>query len=244
MKLINILKKRLLPTTILTVFGAIGICVNSSEAAKITIDPDNFSVFQDISTAIPGVQLSLINDNPSSPAAPASIVVVQGSAASTGSRVFGRGIPGFFPDESFFEPGIFTGVLSVFKASFDTPTDFVSIDVIKVALGDFGRLRAFDSSNNLVAESITPSLGSFGNFSTVSISRPIADISYILAAGYPPPQSPPFNGVALDNFKFNQVSPEQVPEPLTILGSITALCFGLTLKRGVFKKQKKEKVVV
>ncbi|MEQ8537772.1 MAG: PEP-CTERM sorting domain-containing protein [Coleofasciculus sp. D1-CHI-01] len=67
-----------------------------------------------------------------------------------------------------------------------------------------------------------------------------SDIGYIRISGV---NRGGGGGFAFDNFNATQsiVNPEPVPEPLTILGSATALGFGGLLKRQHSKKQKKDK---
>ncbi|MEM8678355.1 MAG: S8 family serine peptidase [Planctomycetota bacterium] len=69
-----------------------------------------------------------------------------------------------------------------FRADFDTPTSFVSIDVGSDDSSDVAFLRAYASDGTLLDEVVSGSV-STGGSQTISISRPSADIAYIISAG-------------------------------------------------------------
>ena len=87
---------------------------------------------------------------------------------------------------------------------------------------DVGRMRAFDIGGTLLAAIITPDLRD--TFLTVSITRPTADIAFVLVGG--------LNAEAmfLDNLQYNVAS---VPEPST-LGLLGAGLLGLFIHRKRF----------
>jgi len=108
----------------------------------------------------------------------------------------------------------------VLRADFGVFADFVQIDLI-FDDDDQGFLRAFDSSGTLL-DTVT----AFGDgqtpgqeFARVSITRPSADIAYIIAGGSNA------EGHFLDNLQVNVVP---VPAAAWLLGSSLIGLFGMT----------------
>lgn len=62
-------------------------------------------------------------------------------------------------------------------------TDFVSIDVGSDDASDIGVLRAYDQAGMLLEEVISGSIGAGGS-ETISITRPTADIAWVIATGH------------------------------------------------------------
>jgi hypothetical protein len=93
-----------------------------------------------------------------------------------------------------------------FRADFTSPTSSVSIDAIADDSFDLGRLQAFDAAGNLLATYDTAPLTFFGAVETMTISRPTADIAYIIAGG--------INGeiTYLDNLHFSGSEPTAVTD--------------------------------
>ncbi|MCY2989561.1 MAG: dockerin type I domain-containing protein [Planctomycetota bacterium] len=88
------------------------------------------------------------------------------------------------------------------KAQFSTPVSKVQIDAIGTRADSYGRLEAYDASGKLLARYTTPALGA-GAVQTMVISRPMADIAYVIARGHK--SSLATNVVAsihLDNLRF------------------------------------------
>jgi hypothetical protein len=184
-------------------------CVNS-HASLVIFDPDNFAVGTLLDDAVIGVSLS-VDGLPGS-----GVQAIDGfslfnnrNLTTTGSLVFGQS-----PPHSVDVPYGRDELNGLFRADFDTPTDFVSIDVI-FDDDDFGRLLAFDASTNLLA---TVSVAGDGRgpvpFQTTSITRAGADIAYVLVGG------DLGEALALDNFQFNQFT-------VTELGTVPLLAFGV-----------------
>lgn len=210
------------------VFAAL-LSAPQAKAVIITIEPDDFAEFTDLTDAIPGVTLVPVPNSGEPRMNLDDVEAITGSFTSTGSRVFGRQISSFSPDDSWFETEI-DSVVSLFRASFNVPTDFVSIDMINKGFGTFGTLRAFDSTGSLL-DTVTVDLDGVGTFATASISRPSNDISFILAAG-PVTTFVPALPIALDNLRFN--APESIPEPTTLaLFALGLAGLGLARRRRV-----------
>jgi hypothetical protein len=176
-----------------------------TEAAVVTVEPDDFQEGQALTNVREGVTLSVANGD-GIPQPNSQVVTFQGDYSSTGSLVFGRQVTSFLPDDSWFLTSIF--VHSIFRADFDVPVAQVSIDVVRKQPKS-GALFAYDSSDTLL-HAATTAVGDIGTFATATIIRPHADIAYVLAGGYPVVSGPPFNVVTLDNFQFSQV-PSTVP---------------------------------
>ncbi len=188
------------------------LCTSVTQATIVIIEPDNYLPGQALTNVISGVTLSVANGS-GVPQLNDQVEAFQGNFSSTGSLVFGRQVVPFIPDDNWFLTDIF--VHSILRADFNVPVDAVSIDVISDTTGDEGALLAYDASGTLLDTAVV-SLGNPGTFATATISRPTADIAYILAGGYPVVSSPPFNVVALDNLQFNVIP---IPPALYLFGS-------------------------
>ncbi|HEX3601183.1 MAG TPA: proprotein convertase P-domain-containing protein, partial [Lacipirellulaceae bacterium] len=151
---------------------------------QAAIEPDDYSIGTDLSSIVPGATLSYAGS-------PGSIVTANAGVASTGSQVIG----------GTWDNG------TQLRVDFANPTNFVGIDVVSDDEFDLGILEAFDAGGNLLATYFSAPLTAFGQFETISISRPTADIAYVLASGY--------NGEAvyLDNLRFGSSEPFRVTDP-------------------------------
>ena len=165
---------------------------SQAQAATIMVEPDNFAVGVDIRSAFPGVTLS-VQGEPST-----QVIVVDGystfvgkNVATTGTKMFGQSpaTESAIPDaEKNWDESTF-GLL---RADFASPVDYVQIDLI-FDDDDTGFLKAFDAGGNLLATftgqgdgrgTSSPYCPPFCSPSvTASITRPTADIAYILAGG-------------------------------------------------------------
>lgn len=128
-----------------------------------------------------------------------------------------------------------------------TPARSASGQLWDLDRGEIYSIAALDSTGTVVSSITTPPIpGGEGpdtfdalpyNFSFSDLG---GDIGYIRISGV---RSGGGGGFAFDNFNATQstVNPEPVPEPLTILGSATALGFGGLLKRQHSQKQKQKK---
>jgi hypothetical protein len=124
------------------------------------LEPDDHAVGTNLNNVHPGATLSITN-------APGSIVFAsQTGFASTGTRTFG----GTWAD------------FNRLRVDFASPTDSVSLDFISDDSADHARMEAYDANNNLLDSYTTASL-STNQFETMTISRPSADIAYVIASG-------------------------------------------------------------
>lgn len=169
----------------------------ASYADIVTVEPDDFADGADISNSFPGVALSTADGNPVFSAEQTSTV------ASTGTRSFALGTAGNITFAGFNsaspDPFSVAGLGSpgnVLRADFATPTDFVSIDVIPNDNSDPSRLAAYDAAGNLLQVVDEPGIGVADIPVTMSISRPSADIAFILASGVTG------DTIALDNLRY------------------------------------------
>jgi hypothetical protein len=134
-----------------------------------TVEPDDFADHQNISTAVPGVTLSALNDSFDS-----SVYAVQtNSGASTGNKVFGFktavNVWGTRWDQNGF----------TLQATFATAVKTVSLDfVIGGGSSIFGQLFAFNAANVQLDAAFTPS----GSGGTLTVSSTNPDISYVKAS--------------------------------------------------------------
>jgi len=182
---------------------ALPISTTLAQASLTTIEPDDFANLQALNTAVPGVTLS-VADGEGVPQEGDLVVAYEGDVASTGTLAFGRQIAGYWPPgDTWFLTTI--SVHSVFRADFDSPVAQVAIDVIRPdvpATANIGALLAYDASGTLL-EVATARVDVTGEYATAALSRPNADIAYVLIGGYPSVSGPPFNNVGLDNFRFS-----------------------------------------
>ncbi|MCB1849540.1 MAG: thrombospondin type 3 repeat-containing protein [Gammaproteobacteria bacterium] len=169
----------------------------------IAVEPDNYPVGEVLNNKVSGVELSVatgggviqINDQ---------VEAYQGSYAATGQKVLGRHIAAFMADDNWFLTEL--AVHSVLRADFEPPVAHVSIDAVrKDASGNRAAVQAYDDSGTLLDTAVI-GMATVGSFATATISRPQADIAYILAGGYPIVSAPPYNIVALDLLQFSQDS--------------------------------------
>ena len=178
---------------------------NVAGAGSVYVEPDAHPDGTVLNNAYVGVTLSALGgyygaDN--------NVYSLLDSLASTGTRVFGnswdgegmgdfRGRWGF---ADFFQPHL--------MAEFDSPVASVSIDAIgddppgKV---DYGRLEAFNSAGVLIDTYETGPLAT-GQVEKMIITRPTADIAYILAAGrnLGPEEVPTYETLHLDNMVYDE----------------------------------------
>jgi hypothetical protein len=135
--------------------------------------------------------------------------------ATTGSLVFGHDILGpTTPATDFLK--IWTGISPgpILRADFHNQTSFVSIDMIANDDDSF-ELLAFNEQGDLLDSFLT---GEIRNTSvTASITRPTADISYILAGGIAPE-----GAGLLDNLRFET-------NAISAPSSLACLIIGLLL---------------
>lgn len=214
--------------------GLSSILTHNSTAAIISVDPDSFSEGDNLSMAVPGLTFSAIGGgyhasgnvfavNPQNP-----IYSFYGNfSASTGVLVFGHdGYSDFAGRHDEIGHLWNSDYIPVsLRVDFLHPTDFFSIDFIADDFSDFGGLQAFNSSGTLLATYTTGNL-SRNAFEAMSITRPQADISYVIATGV-------FgNSGGLDHILYDTI----VPEPGVI---ILFLCGFLPMAFAVRKHNKR-----
>ena len=167
---------------------------NCAHAEIVTVDPDNSPAGTDIGAATLGVTLSSvphIAPNTRDPIVATDWFPPVGNifaSPANSSIVFS------------FQSGQDTRD-AVFRADFDVPTDFVSIVSVVASDQNFMSLRAFGVNDTLIASS--DATGANESF-THSITRPSAEIAYILAGGT---NELAANG--LDLLEFNRIVPNE-----------------------------------
>lgn len=155
------------PGTAQNIEGLAGVLGYVSTFSEQSGEPDDYNDGDVLDNVIPGVTLS----NP-----------VGGTTVNAATATFGAptGTLVFSP-----APGNASGWsddADELRADFANPTSFVSIDVGSDDASDVGFLRAYDASDNLLEEVISGSVATGGS-ETISITRPTADIAYIVASG-------------------------------------------------------------
>lgn len=129
------------------------------------IEPDDYASGTILTNVVPGITLTANGS-------PTPVTSITDSNSSTGSRVFGYGGSPHWNSSS-----------ATLRADFISPVDEVSIDIIPNDSSDPAFLRAYDAAGNLVGEDLVPSSTVPGQVYPLSITRPPADIAYILASG-------------------------------------------------------------
>jgi hypothetical protein len=172
-------------------------------AAVIQIDPDSFAPGTNISTAFPGVTLSLFDSPGASGFPPVGTSIFSRTAPIpiAGNEVFS-----FRTSDGDLRP-IFVLSLEGLQAQFSSPVGYVSIDFITGDSGDPGTLQAFDINGVLLDAAFTPGVVGFGGVETATITRALNDITFIRAGGINS------QGVYLDNLQFEVYAAATVPDP-------------------------------
>jgi len=138
------------------------------QADIVTVEPDDFSHGEDISTATVGVTLSTVTDE-TSPILDNPVFAVE---EETGNKVFSN-----FEDSTSFSKSY------MFRADFSPPTSYVKI--LASAGKGAALARVFDSSNNELESYVMNDALENGDFEEVEFNRATPDISYMLI-GNPP----------------------------------------------------------
>lgn len=147
--------------------GTGGVFGFVSSVDEVSAEPDTVAAETVINTVYPGVTLS------ENIGAGDIFAASAGFGAPTGDNVFA---PGATASNGF------RGGDNELRADFAIPQSFVSIDVGSDDASDVAWIRAYDSSGTLLDEKISGSVASGGS-ETISISRPSADIAYVISAG-------------------------------------------------------------
>jgi hypothetical protein len=166
----------------------------------ITLEPDDFAAGQALTHVRPGVTLAVANGD-GVPQVNDFVGAFPGDYPSTGRLVFGRYIAAYLPDANWFLTDL--SGHSVFRADFSPPVATVTIDAIRShSSGESAAMFVYDAAGTLLDTALV-GLGPTGASSTLMISRPAADIAYVLAGGYPVASAPPYYIVALDRLQFD-----------------------------------------
>ncbi|MCB9941386.1 MAG: hypothetical protein H6823_24400 [Planctomycetaceae bacterium] len=142
----------------------------------------------------------------------AATLTAVGSATS-GDKVYARSVGQSSTGSQAFSACSFTasgGACSIYQTEwtsstrqlridFTSPVTTLSIDAVSNNPVDYGRLEIYDANDNLLARYTTDAIAS-GQFETMTLSRPTADIAYALAGGHAD------TGVRLDNLRFGPVA--------------------------------------
>ena len=134
------------------------------EAGAIVIEPDDYAAGTILTNVASGVTLT-------AQGASSEIRSQTASYHSTGTRVFAYGT-----DTEWYSNSIWL------RADFGSPATSVSIDLVPNDSSDPGIMRAYNATGTLLSQVICAAPPS-GSFATMTITRPSADIAYVLAAG-------------------------------------------------------------
>ena len=149
------------------------------------IEPDDYSSGTLLNTIQPGVTLSAVGSGISDD----SVFAETRIYSSTGTQTFTRAFSSVWYND-----------VAELRADFDSAVSTVSIDFISDDSSDIGQLEAYDADGNLLETYTTADL-STGQSETAIVTRPSADIAYILAAGVDS-----FSVGYLDNLTFSSSS--------------------------------------
>lgn len=144
-----------------------GVLGYGADKSAASVEPDNYPDGTDITGVVPGVRLSVVS-NPTMKVYPQT----NASFHSTGSKIFAHGTTGSLSDAYWYSYSM--------RADFTRPVATLSIDIIPEDPGDPGVLTAYDAAGNVLATVVTAGT-STGD--TARITRPTADIAYIVATG-------------------------------------------------------------
>ncbi len=131
-----------------------------------TVEPDDYPEGAVLNEAVEGVTFSVANFLNSPTSIP--VLSVTNPSSSTGSKVFASGGVPFWTDGFRF------------RADFDQPVSSVSLDFIASFNGQVGTMLVFGSNGNLL-ETISTETLNVGVVETMLVSRPEANIAYIVA---------------------------------------------------------------
>jgi len=166
----------------LDISGAGGTALGALHRLGLAVEPDDFSDYQDIREAVPGVTLSVEGSYGK------AVLASPSEHATTGDQAFGHSNKDYWVEDNLF------------RADFDQPVTRVSLDFVTFLLswGGDAILQGFNADGNLVAKVVEhfPDLRA----ETITISRPVPDIAYIIAGDN---EGNSHTYVALDNLVVN-----------------------------------------
>jgi uncharacterized protein YdeI (BOF family) len=127
------------------------------------VEPDDYAAGTTLTNVVTGITLTTVGST--------NVVTSRSSSyTSTGSRVFGNGTS-----------STWTVAINL-RASFAVPVSSVSLDLVPDDINDPGFLKAYDSGGNLLQD-LETAAPPFPGFLTMTITRPTADIAYVVAGG-------------------------------------------------------------
>jgi hypothetical protein len=153
-----------------------------------SIEPDDKAVGRIASTAYAGVTLTSVGLDAD------GLGVATDANASTGTKVL-RPFSVFRQD---FNEG-WSGDDNQLRVDFNSPTTYVSVDVIGLGIESFGRLELYDSNSKLLDRVTSPKLTS-GSKHTLELGRASADIHHVIIRGHMS------TSIKIDNLKFGPAS--------------------------------------
>ncbi|MBN4052683.1 hypothetical protein JYU07_00200 [Roseiflexus sp. AH-315-K22] len=184
-------------SVIAMVVAAMGVAA-CAVAGPVLVDPDAFANGTDISNAFAGVTLSAYGSGTLSPLQ-SSAVYARGTsfprAGNASDVVFGNDGLGF-DNTQWYSPE------RHFRADFDLPTDFVSIDIW--SNDNYGpvRVRIYDIGGILIDTFDTIGTLGTGVVEVASFTRGTADIAYMTVSNTPVSAGESF---LIDSLEFNLI---------------------------------------
>ena len=184
--------------SVLLVLAIAPVVSATLEGRIISADADGFPNGMDISAVFDGMTLSSVGGYPG---LDGKVYSWADGLASTGTNVFANNLS--------FQRQWYADLAEGFalRADFEQPANLVAIDIIGDDTGDYGELRAYNSSGVLVGYILSPQLTA-GEVFRATIDRDWAfDIAYIIAGGAASTE----DTVHLDN-----LTAKIIPEPATL----------------------------
>ena len=155
-------------------------------ATPSRVEPDQFSENALLNSAVSGVTLTSVGSG----VANNQVLAVTSASSATGTKAFANKV-----SETNQVSTDWTEFTRQLRADFNTPTNQVRLEAFGVLTGSIGRLEAYSSSGVLLGRYTTASL-SGGSRETMTLTRPTADIAYVIA------RSHAGTTIRLDNLRF------------------------------------------
>ncbi len=127
------------------------------------VEPDDYPAGAALTNAVPGIRLTALGGS-------GAVTSQTSQFTSTGTKGFANGTDTYWSDTVFL------------RADFASPVSSVSIDLVPDDSEDPGFLRAYNSAGTLLQD-LETGIPPYPGFLTMTISRPTADIAYIIAGG-------------------------------------------------------------
>ncbi len=139
------------------------------------VEPDDFDEFVQVNQAKIHVTLQAIGSGVFDD----TVLVNVRPTASTGTKVFGHVLSG----SGTVTSAEWTSASRNLRMDFLSPVSTVSLDAVSNSDFDYGRLEIYDANNRLLGRYTTRALAS-GQFETMILNRPTADIAYAIAKAH------------------------------------------------------------